>query len=108
MQENDITPIGITNFRNTNKKFGIKDNDRMGHIYCIGKTGVGKTTLLKNMAMSDINRGNGLAVVDAHGDLSRELLAAIPEDRLKDVIYFNPADLETPITFATTLACRSS
>jgi hypothetical protein len=95
----DLTPIGITNYRNTNKKFGIKDNDRLGHIYCIGKTGVGKSTLLKNMAMSDIERGNGLAVIDPHGDVAEELLARIPEGRKKDLVYFNPADLEHPIAF---------
>jgi hypothetical protein len=99
MKASDLTPIGITNYRNTNKKFGIKDNDRLGHIYCIGKTGVGKSTLLKNMAMSDIERGNGLAVIDPHGDVAEELLARIPEGRKKDLVYFNPADLEHPIAF---------
>jgi ATPase subunit of ABC transporter with duplicated ATPase domains len=59
MEGSNITPIGITNYRNTNKKFSIKNNDRLGHIYCIGKTGVGKSTLLKNMAMSDIEPGGG-------------------------------------------------
>jgi len=59
MTRSDITPIGITNYRNTNKKFGIKDNDQLGRIYCIGKTDVGKSTLLKNMALFDIERDNG-------------------------------------------------
>lgn len=99
MEHPDITPIGITNFRNTNKKFGIKDNDRLGHIYCIGKTGVGKSTLLKNMALSDIERGLGCGIIDPHGDVSEEILQHIPEGRIKDVIYFDPADLNHPIAF---------
>jgi hypothetical protein len=99
MEDSDITPIGITNFRNTNKKFGIKDNDRLGHIYCIGKTGVGKSTLLKNMALSDIERGLGCGIIDPHGDVSEEILRHIPEGRIKDVIYFDPADLNHPIVF---------
>jgi hypothetical protein len=98
-EQNDITPIGITNYRNINKKFGIKDNDRLGHIYCIGKTGVGKSTLLTNMALSDIERGLGCGVIDPHGDVSEEILKHIPEGRIKDVIYFNPSDLDHPIAF---------
>ena len=102
MQEYDyhsLTPIGITDFRNTNKKFYIKDKDRLGHIYCIGKTGVGKSTLLQTMATSDIQKGKGLAVIDPHGDVAERLLRQVPEHRLKDVIYFNPADTTHPIAF---------
>lgn len=98
MQGSDITPIGITNFRNTKQKFGIKDADRLRHIYVIGKTGVGKSTLLKNMAISDIERGNGLCVIDPHGDVAIELLRHIPEGRKQDLIYFN-ATAENPIAF---------
>lgn len=93
------TPLGLTNFRNTNRSFGIKDTDRMGHIYAIGKTGVGKSTLLLNMAISDITRGNGLAIIDPHGDLSETILNYIPERRIGDVIYFNPQERERPIAF---------
>ena len=89
MEQNDVTPIGITNYRNTHIRFGIRDNDRLGHIYCIGKTGVGKSTLLTNMALSDIERGLGLAIVDPHGDVSETLLRHIPAHRKKDLIYFN-------------------
>jgi len=99
MHGSDITPIGITNFRNTNQKFGIKDNDRLGHIYCIGKTGVGKSTLLKNMALSDIERGNGLGIIDPHGDIAEDILKHIPTGRLKDVVYFDPSDIDHPIAF---------
>src|SRR5580698_10428611 len=99
MNGSDITPIGITNFRNTNQKFGIKDNDRLGHIYCIGKTGVGKSTLLKNMAISDIQRGNGVGIIDPHGDIAQDILNHIPIGRLKDVVYFDPSDLDHSIAF---------
>jgi len=99
MDSLDITPIGITNFRNSNQKFGIKDNDRLGHIYCIGKTGVGKSTLLKNMALSDIERGNGVGIIDPHGDIAEDILKAIPTGRIKDVVYFDPSDLNHPIAF---------
>ncbi len=99
MEQEDITYIGETNYRNLNYRFGIKDNDRFGHIYCIGKTGVGKSTLLKNMALSDIERGNGLCIIDPHGDIATEILDCIPEHRLEDVVYFNPKDLANPIPF---------
>lgn len=88
----DITPIGVTNFRNTNRPFGIKDHDRFGHVYIIGKTGVGKSTLIKNMALSDIVRGNGVCVIDPHGDLVTEILPHIPEKRTTDLVYLNPQD----------------
>jgi Type IV secretory pathway, VirD4 components len=96
---NGITPIGITDWRNQNQRFGIKDVDRLGHIYAIGKTGTGKSTLLMNMAISDIERGNGLCVIDPHGDLAENILNYIPENRIKDVIYFNATDTEFPIGF---------
>lgn len=99
MESNDVTPIGITNYRNTNKKFGIKDKDRLGHIYVIGKTGVGKSTLLANMAKSDIRRGNGICVIDPHGDIAAELMQHVPESRKQDLIYFNPKDLKNPVAF---------
>ena len=96
---NDITYIGITNFRNTNLKFGIKDKDRLGHIYVIGKTGVGKSTLLKSMAIQDIQRGNGVGIIDPHGDVAKELLLHIPKHRIKELIYFNPTDSKNIISF---------
>jgi type IV secretory pathway TraG/TraD family ATPase VirD4 len=68
-------------------------------MYVLGKTGTGKTTLLKNMIISDINDGNGLAVIDPHGDLIEDLLNFIPKKKIKDTIYFNPADIEFPIAF---------
>ncbi|MCW3120910.1 MAG: ATP-binding protein [Flavipsychrobacter sp.] len=95
----DITPIGITNFRNTNQRFGIKDKDRLQHIYVVGKSGTGKSTLLQNMAISDIRRGNGLCVVDPHGDIAIDLLNFIPKERRKDLIYFDATNIEHPIAF---------
>lgn len=96
---NEITPIGITNWRNQRQQFGIKDKDRLGHIYVIGKTGVGKSTLLLNMAVSDIEKGKGLCIIDPHGDIAETILNYIPKERLNDVIYFNPKDLDYPIAF---------
>ncbi|MBI2063928.1 MAG: type IV secretion system DNA-binding domain-containing protein [Candidatus Yanofskybacteria bacterium] len=74
-------------------------DDRRRHMYVIGKTGMGKSELLKNIAIQDIQDGRGLAFVDPHGDPVEDLFDYIPEDRIKDVIYINPADLEYPIAF---------
>lgn len=96
----DITPIGYHNFRgNSDQKFGIKLDDRRRHIYVIGKTGVGKSTLLENMAIADIRSGKGMAFIDPHGESAEKLLDFIPEERLDDVIYFDPSDMEYPIAF---------
>ncbi|MAF43873.1 MAG: hypothetical protein CMI54_06900 [Parcubacteria group bacterium] len=98
MNEN-INFFGETTFRNANKKFGIKTDDRRRHIYVVGKTGMGKTVMLKNMAIQDIQQGKGIGFVDPHGEASEELLDFIPKERIKDVVYFNPADLGYPIAF---------
>ncbi len=95
----DRTPIGITNWRNDKQTFSIKDADRLGHIYVIGKTGVGKSTLLLNMAISDIQKGKGICIIDPHGDIAEGILQHIPKERIEDVIYFNPKDIEYPIAF---------
>jgi len=95
----DITFIAQTNFRGAEKKFGIKRKDRRQHMYVIGKTGTGKTQFLKNMALQDINNGEGLAIVDPHGEFVEEVLESIPAHRINDVVYFNPADMEFPVSF---------
>ena len=95
----NITKIGKTNFRNTNQPCGIKEKDRAGHIYCIGKTGAGKSTLLLNMAIADIHSGKGIGIIDPHGDLSESILDYIPNERIKDVIYFTGCDTSYPIAF---------
>lgn len=97
--DNEITYFAKTNFRNQDKKFGIKLDDRRRHMYVLGKTGVGKTTLLKNMIIQDIENGHGLAYLDPHGDDVQEVLECIPTHRINDVVYFNPADLEYPMAF---------
>jgi hypothetical protein len=95
----ETTPIGITNFRNEKRPFGIKDTDRLNHIYVIGKTGTGKSTLLLNMAISDIERGNGICLIDPHGDIAEKILNYVPKERIRDVIYFNPADESHVVSF---------
>ena len=95
----EILYLGTTNFRNQERKFGIKIDDRRRHVYIIGKSGVGKTTLLTNMVVSDIIAGRGVCLVDPHGEAAEEVLAMIPQERLDDVVYFNPSDIEHPIAF---------
>ncbi len=95
---NDIAPFAATNFR-TRRVFGIKTDDRRRHMYVIGKTGMGKSTLLENLVYTDILKGHGVAYVDPHGDTAEKILQWIPPERIKDVIYFNPADREFPIAF---------
>ncbi len=101
MSENKdkITLIAETNFRNQKVKFGIKPDDRRRHMYLIGKTGMGKSTVMENMIIQDIQNGHGLALVDPHGDLVEKILEFIPNDRVNDVVYFNPADMNFPIAF---------
>lgn len=96
---NEIVLFGQTNFRGEKVKFGIKTDDRRRHVYLIGKTGVGKTTLLENMVISDIRSGKGVAVVDPHGEFAQKILDFVPENRIDDVIYFNPSDINYPIAF---------
>jgi len=98
-RETDITLLGKTNFRGRNEVFGIRPDDRRRHIYIVGKTGMGKSTLLENMIASDIRGGKGLAVVDPHGDLTEALLRFVPKNRTNDVILFDPADRDFPISF---------
>jgi hypothetical protein len=94
-----ITPFAITDFRDVKRCFGIKEKNRAGHMYILGKTGTGKSTLIQNMVVSDIRRGHGMALIDPHGDLTKAVLNLVPKRRVKDVIYFNPADLDSPIAF---------
>jgi type IV secretory pathway TraG/TraD family ATPase VirD4 len=95
----EVLPLGILNFRGKEVKFGIKQKDRLRHIYIIGKTGQGKTTLLENMINFDIQNKNGLAFLDPHGDSVQRILDYIPKERIDDVIYFNPTDVNHPIAF---------
>jgi hypothetical protein len=96
---NDITLFAQTNFRDQLVKFGIKRDDRRRHMYLIGKTGMGKSNTLENMVISDIQAGNGVCLIDPHGDTAEKILRFIPNKRVNDVVYFNPADLDFPIAF---------
>ena len=100
MQDPDqITFFAKTDARGQEVPFGIKAQDRTKHVYVIGKTGMGKSTLLENMAVQDIQNGNGIAFIDPHGATADTLLNYIPEDRVDDVLYFAPFDTNHPIAF---------
>lgn len=90
----DLTYLGLASFRNKNQIFGIKRKDRRQHVYVLGKSGTGKSVLLSNMIIQNINNGEGVCVVDPHGELVEGVLGAIPPHRIKDVVYFNPADTD--------------
>jgi len=94
-----ITFFAKTDARGKEVTFGIKARDRQRHMYVVGKTGMGKSTLLENMAVQDIQNGEGMAFIDPHGSAAEVLLEYIPEHRVNDVIYFAPFDLEHPISF---------
>jgi hypothetical protein len=94
-----ITYFAETDARNKRVPFGIKRDDRSRHMYLIGKTGMGKSTVLENMTIQDIQNGNGLAFIDPHGKTADLFLEYIPEERKKDVIYFAPFDTDYPISF---------
>lgn len=96
---NEINFFAKTNFRNQERVFGIKEDDRRRHMYVIGKTGVGKSNLLENMAIQDIRNGKGVCYIDPHGEGAEKMLRAIPPERINDVVYLNPADSEFPIAF---------
>lgn len=96
---NRVTYFAATDSRGKRVPFGIKSKDRERHMYVIGKTGMGKSTLLENMAIQDIRNGEGFAFIDPHGSAVDKLLDYIPADRVKDVIYFAPFDMENPIAF---------
>ena len=96
---NKITFFAKTDARGKNVQFGIKAKDRQRHMYVIGKTGMGKSTLLENMAVQDILNGEGMAFIDPHGSAAETLLNYIPEHRIKDVLYFAPFDTDHPVSF---------
>ena len=95
----DITIFAQTNFRDQRKNFGIKQADRRKHMYILGKTGMGKTSMIQHMIVQDIKAGKGVCVFDANGALIKQILHYVPESRARDVIYFNPTDLNYPIAF---------
>ena len=99
VEDYQLTVFAQTDFRHVMHKFGIKLPDRRYHMYAIGKTGTGKSTMLENMIIDDMREGRGIAVVDPHGDLIKHLLNYVPDDRVQDVIVFSPADRLYPIGF---------
>lgn len=97
--DENISAFGVTNFRGINHQFGMLRYDRSRHVYIIGQTGAGKSGLLELFALSDIFHGHGYAVIDPHGDFAVNNMRFIPGSRLKDVVYFNPADTAYPLGF---------
>jgi hypothetical protein len=98
-QESDISLLGVTNFRGSNTVFGLLRADRGRHVYILGQTGTGKSGALELLTLSDIYYDQGFAVIDPHGDYAQHVLNFIPQRRLEDVVYFNPADTAYPIGF---------
>lgn len=94
-----ITFFAKTDARGQSVSFGVKAKDRQRHMYIVGKTGMGKSTLLENMAVQDIQNGEGMAFIDPHGSAAETLLDYVPEHRINDVVYFAPFDLDNPISF---------
>ena len=95
----ELTYIGFTTYRDKNVLFGIKRKDRRQHVYILGKSGTGKSVLMFNMIIQNIENGDGVCMVDPHGENVEAILSAIPPHRMKDVVYFNPADTDFHIGF---------
>ena len=98
-QKEKIIYVGEVNWRHQRTKFGIKNDDRRRHMYLVGKTGMGKSNALENMAIQDIRAGHGVAFIDPHGEAAEKILDYIPSWRVNDVIYFNPGDVAYPTAF---------
>src|SRR3990167_6284281 len=98
-QNKEITYLGLTTYRDKNNLFGIKRKDRRQHVYLLGKSGTGKSVLMFNMITQNIRNGDGVCLVDAHGENVEAVLSVIPPERMKDVIYFNPADSDYHVGF---------
>ncbi len=97
-EKNDINFFGKAEYKNNDSVFGIKSKDRRKHVYIIGKTGAGKSTLIANMAIDDIRRDRGIGIIDPHGDLCETILEYIPKRRLNDVVYLEPFDTKRPFS----------
>ena len=97
--DENISAFGLTNFRGINHQFGMLRRDRSRHVYIIGQTGAGKSGLLELFALSDIFYNQGYCIIDPHGDFAVNNLRFVPQSRVKDVVYFNPADTQYPVAF---------
>ena len=89
--------LGINEFRGVKKEIRLSENDRRRHVYVIGSTGMGKSVFMRNIALQDMQAGRGFAFIDPHGDVVEELLSMVPPERVDDVVYFDPGDIEHPI-----------
>ena len=98
-EDENISAFGLTNFRGINHQFGLLRRDRSRHVYIIGQTGAGKSGLLELFALSDVFYNQGYCIIDPHGDFAINNLRFVPESRIKDVVYFNPADTAHPVAF---------
>jgi hypothetical protein len=92
----EMTPLGISDYRSTRVPLAVYDEDRLRHTYVVGKTGTGKSKFLLSLMMRDIQAGKGIGVIDPHGDLISELITHIPPERKDDVIIFDPTDDQFP------------
>lgn len=99
LPQEEITYFATTDFRNQATPFGIKQKDRRAHMYILGKTGTGKSTLLETLIRQDLLSGRGLALLDPHGDLVERVLSQVPEERRADLIYFDATDTKNPLGF---------
>ena len=97
--DENISAFGLTNFRGINHQFGLLRRDRSRHVYIIGQTGAGKSGMLELLALSDVFYNQGYCIIDPHGDFAIDNLRFVPESRIKDVVYFNPADTAFPVAF---------
>ena len=98
-EDENISAFGLTNFRGINHQFGMLRRDRSRHVYVIGQTGAGKSGLLELFALSDTFYNQGYCIIDPHGDFAIDNLRFVPENRIDDVVYFNPADTQYPVAF---------
>jgi hypothetical protein len=99
MRDDHFAQLGEREIWGRSEAFGLSTADRRQHLYCVGKTGTGKSTLLRNLILQDIEAGQGVGLIDPHGDLAKEILDLIPPWRTNHVVYFNPADLGYPVGF---------
>ena len=98
-EDKDVSAFGLTNFRGINHQFGMLRKDRSRHVYIIGQTGAGKSGMLELFALSDVFYNQGYCIIDPHGDFAINNLRFVPESRIQDVVYFNPADVDYPVAF---------
>jgi type IV secretory pathway TraG/TraD family ATPase VirD4 len=94
-----LVTLGRVDFRDDTRRFGVHNEDRFSHIYIIGKTGTGKSTLIESMARQDMNQGHGFALIDPHGDLAERIVAFLPDWRRSELVYLNAADPAQPFGY---------